>query len=266
MTPEQKIKHLILLKASEWDGEELGEVNANNVDELYDRLVESDGHWDAKSEVRSGHVETDIECERSRHYESKSVASKMPDGSWVGWTYWYGGGKHDRTVEASPNEWDGYETRSLYARPAPADQPVNARLLAALRFYADGHHFIQHDSDAWETVSGEPQNFLEDQANTATVEDGSVAKAAISAACEVPISFDLKTALDGVQNFFDGEYFHIGKIMDFCQVRGQRQDEDCPPEFDHCFVDQGDGGITGDDFHGTAFFHLGAGQYLTAEY
>jgi len=29
-----------------------------------------------------------------RHYESKAVAMKMPDGSWIGWTYWYGGGKH----------------------------------------------------------------------------------------------------------------------------------------------------------------------------
>ena len=102
MTPEQKIKHLILLKASEWDGEELGEISAKNVDELYDRLVESDGHWDAKSEVRSGHVETDVKCEWSRHYESKSVAAQMPDGSWVGWTYWYGGGKHG---EPEAVEW-----------------------------------------------------------------------------------------------------------------------------------------------------------------
>ena len=117
-----------------------------------------------------------------------------------------------------------------------------------------------------DTVSGEPQNFLEDQENTAMVEDGSVAKAAISAACEVPISFDLKTALHGVQNFFDGDYFHIDKIVDASQVRGQRQEEDCSPEFDHCFVDQSGGGISGDDYHGTVFFHLGDGQYLTAEY
>lgn len=53
-------------------------------------------------------------------------------------------------------------------------------LLAALEFYAEGHHFILHDANAWETVSGEPQNFQEDEANTATVEDGSVAKAAIA--------------------------------------------------------------------------------------
>ena len=41
-----------------------------------------------------GEVETDISTEWSRHYESNGVASRMPDGSWVGWTYWYGGGKH----------------------------------------------------------------------------------------------------------------------------------------------------------------------------
>ena len=94
MTPQQKIKHLILAKAAEWENKNLGEVSADNVDELYDELVEADGHWDAKSEVRSGDVETGIPCDGSRHYESKSVAAKMFDGSWVGWTYWYGGGKY----------------------------------------------------------------------------------------------------------------------------------------------------------------------------
>jgi hypothetical protein len=49
---------------------------------------------DARSEVRQGEMETDLPCPSSRHYESKSVAAKLPDGSWVGWTYWYGGGKH----------------------------------------------------------------------------------------------------------------------------------------------------------------------------
>jgi hypothetical protein len=53
-----------------------------------------DAVYDARYEAREGEVETDIPCEWSRHYESKSVAAKMLDGSWVGWTYWYGGGKH----------------------------------------------------------------------------------------------------------------------------------------------------------------------------
>lgn len=38
--------------------------------------------------------ETDIKCDWSRHYESKSVAKKLDNGKWVGYTYWYGGGKH----------------------------------------------------------------------------------------------------------------------------------------------------------------------------
>lgn len=69
----------------------------------------------------------------------------------------------------------------LFALPA-ATEPVNARLLEALRFYAEGHHFVLHAPDSWDTVSGEPQNLLEDEANTATVEDGSIARAAIAAA------------------------------------------------------------------------------------
>lgn len=49
---------------------------------------------DIKGDFRSGDVETGLPCEYSRHYESKAVAAQMVDGSWVGWTYWYGGGKH----------------------------------------------------------------------------------------------------------------------------------------------------------------------------
>ncbi len=94
MTPEQKLKWAVLAKAASWSKTEPPAFPCENVDELYDALVEEDGHWDAKSEIRSGQVETDIECEWSRHYESKAVAMKFPDGSWVGWTYWYGGGKH----------------------------------------------------------------------------------------------------------------------------------------------------------------------------
>lgn len=55
------------------------------------------------------------------------------------------------------------------------------QIAEALTFYAAGNHFIQHDSSAWDTVSGEPPNFYEDEANTATVEDGSIAKLAIAA-------------------------------------------------------------------------------------
>jgi hypothetical protein len=96
MTPEQKLKWAILARAAEWDDSVLEgpPYPCQNVDELYDKLVEEDGHWDARSEVRSSGVDTGLPCEQSRNYESKAVAMKMPDGSWVGWTYFFGGGKH----------------------------------------------------------------------------------------------------------------------------------------------------------------------------
>lgn len=94
MTPEQKLKWAILAKAAEWEKSPAPEYPCENVDELYQKLVDEGGHWDAKNEVRCGTVETELKCEWSRHYESKAVAMKMPDDSWVGWTYWYGGGKH----------------------------------------------------------------------------------------------------------------------------------------------------------------------------
>lgn len=55
-----------------------------------------------------------------------------------------------------------------------------------LRYYAQGHHFILHDPTAWDTVSGEPINFQEDDANTATVEDGSVARLALEKLTVLP--------------------------------------------------------------------------------
>lgn len=74
-----------------------------------------------------------------------------------------------------------YNGACMYAcgqAPAPVDGEI-ARLRQALKFYADGDHFTRHQPEAWDTVSGEPSNFYEDEAATATVEDGSVAKAAL---------------------------------------------------------------------------------------
>lgn len=51
-----------------------------------------------------------------------------------------------------------------------------ASLRAALAWYAAGEHFTRSDPDAWDTVSGEPQNWWCDVAGTATVEDGSLAQ------------------------------------------------------------------------------------------
>lgn len=73
-----------------------GGVDLNDVD-----------HSDAISEFEQDCVrgcytnETEIDPEYSRHYESKSVAKQFGE-HWIGWTYWYGGGKHG---EPSAVEW-----------------------------------------------------------------------------------------------------------------------------------------------------------------
>jgi hypothetical protein len=93
MTPEQKIKALILAVIARWEGADLPTITAENVDDLYDG-ADDDQLQDARNEVREGELATDVPAPYSRHYEARSVAAKAPDGSWVGWTYWYGGGKH----------------------------------------------------------------------------------------------------------------------------------------------------------------------------
>jgi hypothetical protein len=96
MNPEQKVKWLILLLRAEWTEKPLGDVTADNIDELYDEADESDDGYlqDARNEIRCSGTETNIPAPSSRHYEADSVAAQLPDGSWVGWTYWHGGGKH----------------------------------------------------------------------------------------------------------------------------------------------------------------------------
>ena len=103
MNAQQKLKHMILSVIAEWDGEPLLGVTAENIDDLYDE-AESDQVQDAKSEIRSGEVETGLPTQSSRHYECEEVASQAPDGSWVGWTHWHGGGKHG---EPEAIDWMG---------------------------------------------------------------------------------------------------------------------------------------------------------------
>jgi len=131
MKPEQKLKWAVLAKVAGWEKKPAPEYPCANVDELYDALVEAESHWDGKSEVRSGEVETGLPCDWSRHYESKAVAMKMPDGSWVGWTYWYGGGKHG---EPEAIDWmeDAYdldcreEEKTMIVRTFSKPETANA--------------------------------------------------------------------------------------------------------------------------------------------
>lgn len=101
MTPSQKLKWAMIeigidgydfVISDAFSDELTTAITEDNIDDLYEAF--RDDMYDLKYEFREGEVETNLPCDYSRHYESKSVAAKMPDGSWVGWTYWYGGGKH----------------------------------------------------------------------------------------------------------------------------------------------------------------------------
>lgn len=99
MTPEQKIMHMVLIKHASFDDVYTvpEDLSAENIERYYNEADDADGGYalqDARSEIRCSGIETNIRPPSSRHYEAKSVAAQYIDGSWVGWTYWYGGGKH----------------------------------------------------------------------------------------------------------------------------------------------------------------------------
>lgn len=96
MTPQQKLKYLILVRNLEMGFTDpqykLEDLTEDRIDELYEENEDELG--DAKEEIRCGGYETDIQPNWSRNYECESRADQLPDGSWVGWDYWFGGGKH----------------------------------------------------------------------------------------------------------------------------------------------------------------------------
>jgi|LakMenEpi03Aug12_release.lakeMendotaPanAssembly.Ray.scaffolds.fasta_scaffold1018124_2 hypothetical protein len=113
MTPEQILKAAILEQVAEWinDDEDIelsleGPFDTEEkIDAAFEAIEEQyldDEVSEAESELRGSYThETGIKCDYSRHYESKAVARQFGD-KWVGWTYWYGGGKHG---EPESVEW-----------------------------------------------------------------------------------------------------------------------------------------------------------------
>ena len=97
LTPEQYIKQAIIDRAKDFFEEiKITEdiTTPEGIEAAYERLDNEDFLQDARDEIRQSGEETDIPCGYSRHYESNAVAKKMDDGTWVGWDYYYGGGKH----------------------------------------------------------------------------------------------------------------------------------------------------------------------------
>jgi len=105
LTPEQRIKWLILIQE---DVVDLGnDPSAETIEATYDER--SRYLQDARYEVRCCGEHTGIPDRNfSFYYECDEVAAQCPDGQWVGWTYWYGGGKHGQP-EAIDWIGDAYE-------------------------------------------------------------------------------------------------------------------------------------------------------------
>lgn len=135
MTAPEKIKYEILLQAHE-AGDLAAPPPTVGIDEAYDEFLESDVAQDYELPFREGKVETSIDVPYgplSRYYEAKSVARPMSDGSWVGWTYWFGGGKHGNPEEIDwiddAYDLDVYErqetvtVRDFYKRE-PEEPPI----------------------------------------------------------------------------------------------------------------------------------------------
>lgn len=92
---------------------------------------------------------------------------------------------------ATPPAWCPLPMCPVAAAPQPAAEPAvpteprptRKDLIAGLKFYAGKDHFMLADESAWDTVSGEPPNYWCDEAGTATVEDGTVARMVLDGKC-----------------------------------------------------------------------------------
>jgi hypothetical protein len=76
---------------------------------------------------------------------------------------------------------------------------------------------------------------------------------------------DLVKTIEGVDDYFEGEYHRIVKLVekDVIPKDAQYQDYDGLSYFDHCYVDQRG---SSDDFHGNVYFHIIGDMYLEVEY
>jgi len=100
MTPVQKLKQIILQSAINLgDIPKTVVVAPENVDSLYEEHY--DATQDARQEIRYGECKTTLSTQYNselrgahRNYECDEVAMQCDDGTWIGWTYWHGGGKH----------------------------------------------------------------------------------------------------------------------------------------------------------------------------
>jgi hypothetical protein len=99
LTAPQKAMYLVLVRLSQFRKTEVPELaDGAAIAELYaTEYANDDGYFqDARNETRNGIEVPEITkgspC--SRNYEFDANVGKLPDGSYVGWWFAYGGGKH----------------------------------------------------------------------------------------------------------------------------------------------------------------------------
>lgn len=110
MKPENKIKQSILFLAHLEDEAITLDLDLHpcdtdaDVEYVWTEIQNTHCLQDYIYEFREGQFKTGITSasDYSRYYECKSVGAEMYDGSFVGWNYWYGGGKHG---EPDSIEW-----------------------------------------------------------------------------------------------------------------------------------------------------------------
>lgn len=101
--------------------------------------------------------------------------------------FWSHEAQNIRCVHEAEYDRVTAENTALQQRLTVADQRVD-ELETALKFYADREHY-HFESGNWDTVSGEPLNILWCGDEPDFIEDGSVARAALSASTE-PVKGD----------------------------------------------------------------------------
>lgn len=77
----------------------LEKLTVDNIDTVFSELEYDDAMQDSRYEVRGMGDEINLKPTGwSRHFEIDAVALKIKD-QWVGWNYYYGGGKHGEPEE-----------------------------------------------------------------------------------------------------------------------------------------------------------------------
>lgn len=77
--------------------------------------------------------------------------------------------------------------RGAYLRAGEREHELRtelAQLRAALKFYADRDHYSTEDGSSWDSCSGEPANILWHESEPWFIEDGSIARAALTISAE----------------------------------------------------------------------------------